>query len=483
MKLQRHRSPIIHVKSPAPVLSRQPETVEVERSASPIASPRRWRLLRRLCYGLVGIGLVTGTVLALKPAPIPVDLGQVKRGTLQVTVDAEGKTRLRDRFMIAAPVEGRLSRVALEVGDRVKQGQVIAHIERLPLDTKVKAAQARLRELRAQLAGVATQRPKPAALDQAQAQIAAATATQARAQAQVEAAQAALDQAQRDRQRAQDLESQGAIARQQRENAELEATRRQRELEVAQHQVQAAIAEVAAARQAHTVLEAEQKDPDYLLDVYRQQMASVEAELANLSDEASRTEIRAPSDGSVLKVQQESARFVQAGEPLLEVGNPAKLELVVDVLSTDAVKVQPGTSIRIEHWGGEDPLLAQVSYIEPSAFTEVSALGVEEQRVNVIANFVNPPVPLGDGYRVEARIVVWEGQEVLKVPLSALFRCEDQAWCTFVAADGQAQRRQVQIAQRSEFEAVVQAGLKSGEQVILHPTEAIQPGKRVASRT
>lgn len=179
---------------------------------------------------------------------------------------------------------------------------------------------------------------------------------------------------------------------------------------------------------------------------------------------------------------QESARFIQAGEPLLELGDATQLELVIDVLSTDAVKVKPGAAIQIDHWGGPQPLQTQVRYVEPSAFTEVSALGVEEQRVNIIADFVKPPRSLGDGYRVEARIVVWENEDVLKVPLSALFRCENQGWCTFVAEKGEARRRQVFISQRSQLEAAVERGLKAGEQVILHPTEQIKVGQRIRSR-
>lgn len=438
-------------------------------------------LPRRLSYLLAGLGTLALIVLAFRPSPIPVDLGLIERGELKVTVDAEGKTRVKERFVVAAPVDGRLARVDLDEGDPVEPGRVLARIDPLPLDTQVKAAQARLQELQAEIAGVETQRPKQAALIQAEARIRAAEAERRETEAEIEKAEAALEQATRDRIRAQELETTGAIARQQRESAELLETSRTRELEAAQRQLEGAIAEVAAAREALAILQAEQRDPDYLIDAYRAQIAAVEAELTNLADEASRTEIHSPVAGFVLRVLQQSARFIEAGSPLIELGDPSDLEIVIDVLSTDAVKVQPGAAILIEHWGGESALMAEVRYVEPAAFTEISALGVEEQRVNIIGDFVDPAVPLGDGYRVEARIVVWQGEDVLKMPVSALFRC-GEAQCVFVSEHGRAHQRQVVIGRRSEFEAVVQQGLAAGEQVILHPTEQIEQGRRIGIR-
>lgn len=457
----------------------KPESERDPDAQSPPPNRPRKRLPRGILYWIAGLGVAGLIVFALRPKPILVDLGQVERGNLWVTVDAEGKTRVRDRFIVAAPVSGRLARIKLEAGDSVQPGTVVAQIDALPLNTQVQEAQARLRELQAQLAGVETQRTKPAALAQAEAQINAAIANQRQAEANYEEAQANLAQATRDRQRAQELAAAGAQSRKVREDAELEETRRQQEVKAAQRQVEAAIANVAAARNALSVLQAQQQDPDYLEEVYRAQIARVEASLKNLTDEAQRTTITAPVAGNVLRVRQKSARYVQAGEPLLEIGNAEQLELVIDILSTDAVKVKPGALIQIEHWGGDEPLQAKVRYVEPSAFTEVSALGVEEQRVNVIADFVNSPQSLGDGYRVEARIVTWEGEDVLKVPLSALFRCEERAWCTFVAENGKVQQRQVVISQRSDLEAAIAQGLKAGEQVILHPTEQIEAGKNI----
>ncbi|MEO0804168.1 MAG: HlyD family efflux transporter periplasmic adaptor subunit, partial [Cyanobacteria bacterium J06642_2] len=442
---------LTQVEAPSPAAP--PDVAE----PSPIPQappPARRRLSRKWLYGLLGLGAIALVALSFRPAPIPVDLATIERGDLKVTVDAEGKTRIRDRFVIAAPVAGRLARIDLDEGDLVDRGDIVARIDPLPLDAKVRSARARLQELQAEIAGVATLRPKQEALARARADIDAAIAAQAEANANIARARSRADQANRDLQRAIDLETTGAISRQQREDAELTVATRDRELEAAQRGGDRASAEVAAAREALTLLEAERSDPDYLLDVYRAQIASVEAELANLADEASRTTLTAPSSGQVLRIQQESARFVEAGTVLLELGNSGEMELVVDVLSTDAVKIAPGNEIAIAHWGGEGLLAAKVRYIEPSAFTEVSALGVEEQRVNVIADLIDPPPSLGDGYRVEAQIATWSGEDVLKVPLSAMFRC-DEGWCTFVNIEGRAEKREIAIAQRNPFEAVV----------------------------
>ncbi len=450
----------------------------------------RLRLPRWLPYGLAGLGITVLVTLAFRPAPIAVDIGQVTQGPLQVTVDAEGKTRVQDRYVVAAPVAGRLQRIDLEAGDAVDAGIIVAQIDPLPLDTQVQAAQARLQELQAELTGVETQRPKAEELTQASARLRSAEATQQAAAAEVTRTHAALEQASRDRARAQTLEAQGAISRQAREAAELEETRLIQELEAAQRELEGAIAEVADAQEALPLLRAEQRDPDYLIDAYRAQIAGVEAELANLADEARRTTIAAPVSGSILRVPEASARFVSAGEPLIELGNSTELELVIDVLSADAVKISPGDSILVEQWGGSTPLTATVSHIEPAAFTEISALGVEEQRVNVIGTFTEPAVdstlastglPLGDGYRIEARIAIWADDNALQVPISALYRC-DQDWCVFVVEEGRASPRRIMINQRSTTAAAVESGLQPGEQVILHPSEQIGSGRKVEPR-
>ena len=443
-------------------------------------------LPRQLPYILGGLALVGILIWAFRPPAIPVDVAEVKRGDLLVTVDEEGETRIRKRYLVSAPVEGRLARIKLDEGDRVTQGEIIAQIDPLPLESDIREAQARLRQWQAEKAGVETQRPKREAIAQAQARIRAAIAKQQEAVAKIERARASLAQAKRDRQRNQQLHLDGAISRQAKERAELAETTQIRALEAEQRLADSAIAEVNAAQQALSILLAEQQDPDYLLDVYDARIASVEAELAKLKDDANRTNIRSPINGYVLRVNLESAKYVEAGTQLLELGNPQDLEIVVDLLSADAVKVKPGATMFLEHWGGESNLKAKVRYIEPSAFTKVSALGVEEQRVNIIADFIDPEIPLGDRYRVETRTVVWSGEDVLLIPVSALFRCKpgnnqslSPTWCTFVIENNQAQKRQLQVNQRSNFEAVIEHGLQAREQVILHPTEQIRPGTRV----
>jgi HlyD family secretion protein len=335
--------------------------------------------------------------------------------------------------------------------------------------------------VQAQIAGVDTQRPKPEALAQAETRIRAAQAQVTQAQAQVTEAEASLVQAQRDRDRMASLYTQGAIPRQDLEAMELAVTQRQQALATARQQVAVAQADVQAAQANLAVLTAEQQDPDYLVDVYQAELAALDAELASLTDDARRTTITAPAAGRVLEVLEPSARFVAAGTPLLSVGDPSGLELVIDILSTDAVRVSPGDAVQIDRWGGDENLQAIVRQVEPSAFTEVSALGVDEQRVNVIADFTDPAVALGDGFRVDAQIVVWEEENVLTVPISALFRC-DTDWCAFVVENGQAQRRVVAIGPRSDFAAVVEAGLAEGDQVILYPGDQIEADVRVRGR-
>lgn len=462
--------------TPAPSAPPAPPTQPSERSRT-----RKLKLPKPWPYFLAGLGGILLIAWLLRPTPIAVDLATVERGPLQVTLAAEGKTRVRDRYVVSAPVAGRLARIDLDTGDTVEKDTLVAQLDPLPYDSEVRSAQGRLQQLQAELAGVETQRPKTAALDQAQASIQSAQADRQAAQAQVTQAQADLAQASRDRARSQSLFTAGAISRQQLETDQLTETRRQQELQAAQERLEGAIADAQAAADALTVLQAERSDPDYLLDAYRAQIMGVEAELANLADQAQRTNIVAPAAGKVLRLYQESADFVQAGAPLVEVGDPTDSELVIDILSTDAVQVQLGDQITLEQSGEGIPPAATVRYVEPAAFTEVSALGVEEQRVNVIADWSAPPTRLGDGYRVDTQIVVWSSDDVLKVPVSALFRCQ-QAWCVFVAQQGQAQQREVAIDQRNTLEAVVKSGLQSGDQVVLYPPDNLNDRQAIKDR-
>ncbi len=454
----------------------QDESVEAKGSGK----WKKFRPSRRWLYWIAGLGTVGLIALVFRPAPTRVDLVTVDREDLQVTVDEEGRTRVQDRFVVAAPVDGRLARIELSSGDGVEEGEVVARIDPLPFNSEVRQAQARIDSLRAEMAGVETQRPKDYALEQARDRIQQVQTEQRQAEAALVSAQAELTQAQRDRQRADDLAARGAIPDQDRETARLAETSRQQEVRAAEERLQGAIAAVNASQQELAILQAEQQDPDYLLRVYQGEINQVEAELARLADDAKRTDIISPVSGRVLRVTEESARYVTAGTPVMELGNPDALELEIDVLSSDAVKIRPGDRIQVNQWGGDAMLLAEVRYIEPSAFTKVSALGVEEQRVNVIADFFDPNVPLGDGFRVDTQIVIDKVENALTVPISALFPC-DAGTCVFTVEDNRARLTSVTPGPRNTFDAAIQSGLVPGDTVITFPA-SVEAGDRVTPR-
>jgi len=380
----------------------------------------KWGLL-----AAAALVLLAGIAYLLRPSPVPCEVGRVVRGDLRVTVEEEGKTRIRDRYVISAPAAGKLLRLGLEEGDPVKEGDVVARLEPIPLDERTRA------EARARL----------------QAAEAAKRATDAR----VRQVSESLEQARRNHKRADELAAQGLRSPEEREQMELSEATFAKELEASRFAARAAAYQAEAAR---ATLLADQPGG---------------AAIA----------MRSPVTGRVLRVVQESERSVLAGSPVLEVGDPANLEIVIDLLSTDAVNVKPGAPVEID--GGEGrKLRAHVRLVEPSAFTKISALGVEEQRVNVIGDFDEPPGRLGDAFRVEGAITFWQGKGVLKVPASALFRRGD-AWSVFAVDRGRARRRDVGIGHRSAAEAEVLRGLAEGETVILHPGDRVEDGVRVRS--
>ena len=388
-----------------------------------------------LLIWLIAIGIaITLIALWLRPKPTRVDTAKAIRGPLQVTVDGEGRTRVRDRYTVASPVSGRLRRMTLRRGDLVQQDQLIAQIESLPL---------------------APLDPRQRA--EAVARVKASEDAQHQSDAMVQLAKASYEQAKREFERNQRLVADGVISRQELEHAQTAMDVASREVVAAKSQSETAGHEVEVARSALLVL-----------DRGRTQSPTT-------------VQVKAPVGGSVLRVIEESERVVGAGAPLIELSNPSRLEVVIELLSTDAVKVKPGALVLIERWGGDAVLQARVRLIEPSAFTKVSALGVEEQRVNVIADLTEPSQVLGDGYRVEGRIVIWENESVLKIPSSALFRAGD-AWSVFVIAAGKAYRRQVEVGHRTAFDAEILNGIKDNEQVIVHPSNEITDGVSVLSR-
>ena len=397
---------------------------------------------RRLSLGALAALVALAAWWLLRPAALPVEVATLAHGPLRVTVDEEGETRVRERFTVAAPTTGQLLRVGLDEGDLVEADAVVGYIEPAPLDPR-------------DLAG-------------ARAHLEAAEATQRAAVARVRRAEAALEKASRDAARAVKLYRAGTLSTEANERARLEETSALEELSAARFAADAANHEVEAARAA---LLANAPPP-----------ASSAGDAPNpCAGGRACVPLRAPVAGRVLRIFEESERIVPAGAPVLEIGDPASIEIVVDVLSADAVRITPGARFLVDDWGGEGTLEARVRRVEPSAFTKISALGVEEQRVNVVADLVTPEPRLGDRYRVEARIVVWESDDVPKIPASALFRRGD-AWSVFTVEGGVARLRPVEIGHLAAFEAEVLGGLEPGAAVILHPSDRVRDGVRVAAR-
>ncbi len=380
-----------------------------------------------IAFGLAAILLLAWAFL---PKPVKVEVGRVQRGNLRVTVDEEAETRVHDRFEITAPVNGRLQRVELHAGDPVEVGQLLAQIEPLPLDPRERA------ELLAR--------------------VESARASEREAEALVDHARAGYEQARRNRDRAVGLAREGVISREDLELAETAETNGAEQLEAAKFKARAAAYEVQVAKAGLIALASEQGGKPRLIS------------------------LRSPSQGQVLRVLQQSERVLTAGSPIVEVGHPSQLEIVSDILSTEAVNVKPGDPVLLENWGGEAALRAKVRTVESSGFTKISALGVEEQRVNIVMDFVDPPGRLGDAYRADIRIIVWEGKDVLKVPTSALFR-RGQQWSVFAIEGDRAHVHDVQVGHRNALEAEVLGGLSEETRVILHPSNQISDGTRVNS--
>ncbi len=382
--------------------------------------------VKHVVIAAAGVGVIALVVRALQPTPVPVEVAPVARGPMRVTVDEEARTRVRNRYVVSAPVAGRVERLDVVEGDSVSAEQVVARIFAQALDPRQReAAAARL----------------------AAARDAARAADAARAQART-----ALDDATRRRDRIVTLARAGGISPEERDQSEAEVVLRSHDLESANFLAQSA---------AHQVEEAR---------------AALAAGTGTSSESVA---LHAPVAGRVLSVPERSERVTMAGEPLLVIGNPRDLEIVADVLSTDAVKLEPGDTVLVDEWGGDRALRGVVRLIEPSGFTKVSALGVEEQRVHVIADLVDPPGPLGDGYRAEVRIVIWGVADALRVPTSALFRQGD-AWAVFVVDGKRVHVRTVEVGHRNPFDAEVAGGLREGERVVLHPTDQLREGVRVA---
>lgn len=404
--------------------------------------------LKRATGALALGAAIAGIVWFAWPRPIPVDIATATTGPMEVTVDDEGKTRVRHIYTVAAPVAGKVLRIShpggddeasRHIGDQVTAGEtIVAVMEPMPpsfLDTRSRE------ELRAA--------------------VTAAEAAVKLAEAEVRRVEAALGFSQDDLKRAQSLARSNTISAKALEKAQLDVDTNEAALASAKAQ----------------------------LEVRRSEQAMATARLIDPASASTATspnccvQVRAPVTGRVLKIIQDSEAPVLAGTPLIEIGDPLDLEVVAELLSTDAVRIKKGAPVRIDGWGGA-PIRGRVTRVDPAGFLKVSALGIEEQRVRTVIDFVDPPAAwsqLGHEFRVIVHVTVWSAENVLTVPVSALFRKGDD-WAVFAIRDGRARTTPVQIGQRNNRVAEVLSGLNAGDQVVLHPSDRISDGVAVAER-
>tara|TARA_R110001592_G_scaffold363372_1_gene686068 strand:- start:180372 stop:181568 length:1197 start_codon:yes stop_codon:yes gene_type:complete len=384
------------------------------------------------------IALVIGLLVwGFWPQPVPIEAVVVQRAPLTITIEEEGRSRVIDRYVISAPVDGVACRVQLDVGDPVQQGEVLLGIT--PLESQVLDSRSRA---------------------QAVAAVAAAQSALAAARERASATDAAARLAAAELRRLQPLAQKGLASKGELDRAETAVLTSAATNRSANFNVQVANYEVHA---AESVLE-------YSVD--------------NNGEPPVRVPVTSPVTGKILKILRECEGPVRTGEPLLEVGDPAALEVEVDVLSADAVQIKAGMQVLFERWGGDQPLQGVVRMVEPTGFTKFSALGVEEQRVLIISDLTSPVAEwqrLGDGYRVEAKFVLWREKNVLQVPASSLFRYRE-GWAVFVVDDHRARRREVEVGQRNGLVAQITVGLEEGDTVINHPSDEVEEGVRVESR-
>ncbi len=382
---------------------------------------------------LLGLVILLALIQGFRPPPALVDSAEVVRGEFRLTVEDEGRTRVADRYELYAPLAGQLSRVLLEPGDLVEAGEPLFFIHPLPsapLDPRSQA--------------------------QAEAVLAAAEVAQQLARSQSEAEQARLELAEAELQRAQPLFERGHLSADQFERIVAEARR---------------------ARASH-------RSARFAMDIARYERENARAALQQEGEGGAPLTVRAPVSGQVLRRMRQSEGAIHAGEPILSIGRLDSLQVEVDVLSADAVRLRSGMAVELERWGGEEILPGRVRRVEPTGFTRVSALGVEEQRVWVSVDFSGEReqwAALGDAYRIEARFILWQGDAVLQAPASALFR-DGTGWAAYVIEDGQARLRRVEAGRRSGLSREILAGLHEGERLILHPSGDIRDGSRVRLR-
>lgn len=373
--------------------------------------------------------LLALSIVALLPRPVVIEAGTVRFGPLQVTEEDQAETRSHDRYVVAAPVAGRLLRVLLRDGDSVMTGQAVAALAPVPLSARER--------------------------DEAAARVDAAAAAERGARAQLQHAIEDLAQARREDGRLRALVAQGLASIQALDQSRNAVVTLGMEVTAARNRATSADAELRGARAALAALSGARPADGTFLTVY------------------------SPAAGRVLRVLEPSERVIPAGTPILTIGDLAHLEVVMEMLSSQAVRVSPGMPALLLGWGGDQPLRARVRLVEPYGFTKISALGVEEKRTNVILDFVDPPGSLGDGYRVIARIITWSSPHVLQAPLSAIFRCGSD-WCVFALEGGRARTRRVRIGHQSDESVEILSGLKDGDEVVKYPPNELADGARVS---
>lgn len=381
---------------------------------------------------LIGIAVIAAAIvslLMLLPKPIAVEAAWVRFGPLEVTVQDQAETRSHDRYVVAAPVAGRLQRVLLRDGDAVAAGQAVAVLAPVPLSARER--------------------------EEAVAHVDATAATERSAQAQLQRTLEDLAQARRELTRLTMLAKEGLASAQ--------------ALDEARTRVSTLGMEVAAARHRRTSAEAQLRGARAALSAVRRMRSGRTVTVT----------VRAPAAGHVLRVHEPSERVIGSGTPIMVIGDLTHLEVVAEMLTSQAVRVRPGMPALLLDWGGNHPLRARVERVEPYGFTKISALGVEEKRSNVILGFVDPPGALGDGYRVIARIIVWRSDRVLQAPLSAIFRCGTH-WCAYVIDHKKARLRRIRIGHHNDDAVEILGGLNNGERVVTHPPNELFDGARVS---
>lgn len=436
----------------------------------------RWILL----LVLLAAGILLWRLLA--DSPVSVETAAARRGPIRSSVEEEGKTRVPDRYLLSAPVAGRLFRIAKREGDAVARGEIVAEIDPLPLRSRIDEAEARIGSLRQSVAGVDRKKPKPEELERARTLETRAREARLMAERELAESKALHEQARRDSARERELLRTGAGSAEGEERAAMEEARTAERMRVLEAQLRLREVEIRAAEIETAIVIARQGDFDWEAASLGEEIRAIEASLAAVKDDLGRTRVAAPVDGLVLQRFLESETVVASGTPLLEIGSLAALEVEADFLSEDAALMRPGMAAEISGRAlAGRALRARVLRIYPYAFTKISSLGVEQQRTTVVCDFPLAEAGVGDRFRVDVRVVLEERADAILVPEEALFR-HDGRWHVFVVEGARARLRAVEPGLADGLAREVRSGLAAGERVVLHPGGAVADGTKVEAR-